>query len=194
MTRTKQFEDQDVLAKAMWAFWTKGYQGTSMQDLVEAMGINRFSIYQSFQNKRGLFLASLEKYMQEIVQPQTRILLESEEGMEAIDVFLRTFVNLSKSGKFPNGCFIINSIVEWADSDVEVSVVIHKYLGLLEKAFEAALSRAIKLQEISALHDSTMAAKHLVAVYQSLGVLVKVYSEEDLNRYLDQQIRIIRYI
>src|SRR5436305_13985260 len=62
MARQKEFDRDEVLHKAMEVFWTRGYEGASMQDLVKRMGINRQSIYDTFGDKHSLFLQSLDRY------------------------------------------------------------------------------------------------------------------------------------
>lgn len=62
MARSKEFEVNEVLDKAIQLFWTQGYEKTSMQDLVEFMGIHRRSIYDTFGDKHALFMKALERY------------------------------------------------------------------------------------------------------------------------------------
>ena len=62
MARQKEFDRDEVLHKAMEVFWMRGYEGTSIQDLVKYMGINRQSIYDTFGDKHTLFLQSLDRY------------------------------------------------------------------------------------------------------------------------------------
>ena len=62
MARTKDFDEDEVLTKAMNLFWLNGYNGTSMQDLVDGLGISRSSLYDTFGDKRSLFLKTLENY------------------------------------------------------------------------------------------------------------------------------------
>ena len=69
MAGVKQFDRNDVLDHAMAVFWRNGYQATSIQDLVEATGINRGSLYTTFGDKRGLFLAVLDHYAERIARP-----------------------------------------------------------------------------------------------------------------------------
>ena len=64
--RPKQFDDDEVLARAMQVFWRKGYDATSLDDLVEAMGIPRQSLYRTFTDKHTLFLRALEYYDQNV--------------------------------------------------------------------------------------------------------------------------------
>ena len=69
MARTKTFDPSVALEQAMAVFWLKGYEATSMQDLVEAMGINRASLYATFGDKRQLFLAAIAHYDATVVRP-----------------------------------------------------------------------------------------------------------------------------
>ena len=68
MARHKEFEREVVLEKAMATFWRYGYEGTSVQTLVENMGINRGSIYDTFGDKRSLFLAAIQHYNEAVVK------------------------------------------------------------------------------------------------------------------------------
>ena len=62
MARTKDFDEDEVLDKAMYLFWNQGYNGTSMQDLVDGLGISRSSLYDTFGDKHSLFIKTLENY------------------------------------------------------------------------------------------------------------------------------------
>ena len=62
MARQKEFDLDVALDKATQLFWEKGFESTSMQDLVDAMGINRASLYDSFGGKKELFEASMDRY------------------------------------------------------------------------------------------------------------------------------------
>ena len=69
MAGVKQFDRDDLLDHAMTVFWRNGYQATSIQDLVEATGVNRGSLYATFGDKRGLFLAVIEHYSDRFGKP-----------------------------------------------------------------------------------------------------------------------------
>ncbi len=78
MARHKEFDQDEALQKAMEAFWARGYEATSMQDLVEHMGINRQSLYDTFGDKHSLFLKALDRYH----EVETRKLLAFVVGAE----------------------------------------------------------------------------------------------------------------
>ncbi|MGL6102693.1 MAG: TetR/AcrR family transcriptional regulator, partial [Exiguobacterium acetylicum] len=89
MARSKEFDEQVVLRKAMDVFWAQGYEKTSMQDLVDRMGIHRRSIYDTFGDKHSLFVAALAEYERFITNEMERIIDRSPSVKQAIqDVFL----------------------------------------------------------------------------------------------------------
>src|SRR5271170_4685314 len=81
MAGVKQFDSEEVLERAMVVFWRNGYQATSIQDLVEATGVNRGSLYATFGDKRGLFLAVLDHYAEHIASPMmAELTIRSDAG------------------------------------------------------------------------------------------------------------------
>lgn len=169
----------------MWTFWTNGYHATSMQNLVESMGINRFTIYANFENKRNLFLLVLEKYQQEIMTPINNILLESAEGIESINIYFNSFIQLNKRGKFPNGCLMVNTICELGTHDPEIRQLGEQYLSRLNRAFSLALMRARNRDEIRSDIDLPSTAQFLTGCMEALGVLVKIQNEAELSAYVE---------
>ena len=186
MPRVKSYNREEVLAKAMWVFWNNGYLGTSMQHLVDGMGINRFSIYDAFKSKEELFLLSLQKYQSQILSPQLAILTDSSEGLESILVYFKSFVGLTTSGKVPASCLMINTIAEFGVGDANVLLITDKYLHELKSGFLLALARAANLGEISALADIEGLAQMLLGLAQGLGVLVRSQPRKELETLVDQ--------
>lgn len=185
MSRKREFQYDQVLNKAMWTFWTNGYHATSMQNLVESMGINRFTIYANFDNKRNLFLLVLNRYQQEIIAPINNILLESGEGIESINVYFNSFIQLHVQGKFPNGCLMVNTICELGNQDSEIRQLGEHYLSRLNRAFSLALVRARNRDEIRSDIDLQSTAQFLTGCMEALGVLVKIQNEAELSAYVE---------
>ena len=93
MPRPKAFDPDDVLHKAMQVFWERGYEATSMQDLVDCMGINRFSLYSTFGDKHQLFLAALARYRDKVVARLVDELEWSDAGLAAIRQFFTRLID-----------------------------------------------------------------------------------------------------
>jgi len=115
--RTKDFDETEILRKAINLFWQKGYYDTSLHDLINGPGIGRSSIYHAFGDKHNLFLKALEFYQWEGTAKIIAI-LESDLSMkEAVAKLLRQVANDVFTDVCPKGCFKINSEVEVAASD-----------------------------------------------------------------------------
>jgi len=114
----KQFDVDEVLDKAMRIFWNRGYEATSMQDLVDSTGINRGSLYSTYRDKHALFLAALRRYA-ETIHHRLLVDLESTYGpREAIrQSFLAFAEKMSEGGNC--GCFLTNTALELAAHDPE---------------------------------------------------------------------------
>ncbi len=140
MPRTKEFDPDQVLEKAMQVFWMKGFEATSVQDLVNAMGINRFSMYSTFGNKRQLFLHALDRYCDKVVSGVFEMLDRFEEGAEAIRKFFMAMLEFSCTEQGRHGCLMINSTVELAPHDQMTAARVRAHLDRLENAFSRALS------------------------------------------------------
>lgn len=113
MPRQKEFDPERVLEKAMGVFWEKGYHATSVRDLVERMGINRFSMYDTFGGKRQLFLAALDRYTRRTRDGMLGALERSDQGLPAIRQYLMSVVDEYSARSGWRGCLMINSAWSW---------------------------------------------------------------------------------
>jgi TetR/AcrR family transcriptional repressor of nem operon len=108
MARKKEYNENEVVEKAMQQFWRNGYETTSMQMLEKEMGINKFSIYASFGNKHGLFIESLKCYKLKV-----SVILEkfknATNSVADIKQFFYDFVAANFKGSTQKGCFITNT-------------------------------------------------------------------------------------
>lgn len=138
MPRPRQYDEGEVLAKAMRVFWNHGY-GASTRQLAAAMGINQFSVYACFESKAGLFERALNHYIDEIIEALALLPLRSEHAATPeLRKFLECFVN-TKNVDAPNGCLICNTMIEQRQHTRPVLQAIERYRDLLTKAFSRAL-------------------------------------------------------
>ena len=124
MARTKDFDEDEVLAKAIKLFWQKGYNGTSMQDLVDGLGISRSSIYDTFGDKHKLYLKALCTYRQSQVNIRNQILNAPVPAKTAIRQLMDLTIDQMIRDKQHKGCFLINSAVETAPHDKETNTIV----------------------------------------------------------------------
>lgn len=158
----------------MQVFWEKGYEATSMQDLVLAMGINRGSLYDTFRDKRQLFLAAIAHYSDTLVKQATDRLQTPGAARQAIEEYFEDLVDCIVNSPCCRGCLMTNSIVELSSHDPEIAASLKKTLIRLEDSFYTALVRARDRQEISSAQDLRSLARYLTASAQGLQVISKV--------------------
>jgi AcrR family transcriptional regulator len=111
--RQRQFQKEEVLARAMEVFWRKGYSGTSLSDLTEAMGINKPSLYAAFGNKEKLFVSAINEYVEQYGAPHFDKLLNGEASLrERVKAYLDSIANMMTNARLPGGCFVADSTCE----------------------------------------------------------------------------------
>ena len=169
----KQFDVDEVLDKAMQAFWERGYQGTSMQDLVERTGIHRGSLYATYRDKQALFRAALLRYDERVRGRLLERLESLDQPREAIRQALMAFVEgLSDKGG-NKGCFMTNTALELAAHDREVGRIVARAQEDMEAFFARMVDKGKQRGEIGAHVDSRAAARGLLASFLGLVVLTR---------------------
>ena len=169
MGRQHEFNREETLTKAMQVFWQKGYKATSMKDLVEEMGIQPGSIYNTFGDKHSLFIAAIEHYG-EVVTTNTLKMLDADGSpMENIKNFFNEMISRPMD-KQCKGCLIVNTVVELAPHDDESAKVVNVILRKIEKAFYDCLKKAVELGEISRDKDIKALSRYLAS--STHGILV----------------------
>lgn len=161
MARTKDFDEADVLAKAIHLFWQKGYNGTSMQDLVDTLGISRSSLYDTFGDKRKLYLKALESYKQAETANRAKIFDKSIPARTAIRQLLDLITLEQIRDKQHKGCFLVNSTVETAPNDKEVNKILCENDREIENALHEVIQRGQHSGEISSRRDARALARFI---------------------------------
>lgn len=174
MARQKAFDPEAVLERAMQVFWQKGYEATSIQDLVTAMGINRGSLYATFQDKRQLFLSAIAHYSHTALQQTIDRLQAPGSARQAIADYFYSLVQALAAQRPCQGCLMTNTIVELSLQDAEIAAQLKQSLLALEEAFYGALVRAKAQAEINPKADLRTLARYLTASVQGLQVISKV--------------------
>ena len=173
MPRNKEFEPEKALDKAMGVFWHQGYFDTSVDDLVQQVGVSRYGLYATFGNKQELFLASLDRYRDTVVTQLIVDLKAPNASVAEIQGFFETFLELSKTERGKLGCFMCNTATELALHDDQVAAKIDSHIQRLTKAFRKALSNARQSQEIKSDINIDDFAKYLTGVMLGLCVYAR---------------------
>ncbi len=192
MPRRKQFDPQEALQRAMELFWEKGYEATSVQDLLDGMGINRFSLYDTFQGKRELFEAAMSRYMEEQVEPQLREMREGPDGYGSLRRYFDTLVTRATGPAGWWGCLMVNTAVELAPMDRNAAKRVREFMEILEEAFYRALVRARKAGEMKSVVPASLLARFLAGTVLSLQVMARTRAPvKTLRRQVDLALSIL---
>lgn len=170
MPKTKQFDETEVLIKARELFAIKGYNGTSMDDLVQATGLSRSSIYDTFGDKHGLFLKSLNHYccsQQGELEKQCSKTDSPKKKIRSIfDHTLKAII----SDKDQKGCLMVNMSMELNAVDKEVAAVSLKNMEDMEHTFSTLVKEGQAKGEISKKFTPKALSRHLYSCLMGLRV------------------------
>jgi TetR/AcrR family transcriptional repressor of nem operon len=177
MARPIGFDREQALDRAMGVFWSKGYEATSIEELVTRMGIQRGSLYGTFGDKRSLFLSALERYQRVVTRELFEALEAPGSGLEAIRRFFRLRVERALDRRRPRGCLVTNSAVELSGRDRGAAAKVGGSLVKMEAAFRGALERARAAGELPRTRDVRALARFLTSSAQGLSVMAKAFPE-----------------
>jgi len=173
MARFKEFVKEDVLDRAVNLFWCKGYNGTSMEEVVTCLGISRSSLYDTFGDKRQLFLQALNRYRQQMSGAMIAMVNQSEATLPTIKHLFAVAVQESLDSKLSKGCFIVNTTIELAAHDPEIARIVNANMQDVEDAFYQAVKRGQEKGELSTKHDARAVARFLFNNVSGIRVAAK---------------------
>jgi TetR/AcrR family transcriptional repressor of nem operon len=180
MARQKEFDRDEVLHKAMEVFWSRGYQGASIEDLVQHMGINRQSIYDTFGDKHALFLQALDRY-REIQSRKVFEVLERPGSMKKnLRQLFEEAVARALSAEGRRGCFVGNSMSELAGRCKETATRTCNSVAAAEKIFQRALERGREQGDLPRVRDTRAVARFLYSSLQGLLLMAKATHDRRL--------------
>ena len=171
MVRPRKFEEEDVRMAAMQMFLRNGYASTSLSDLEAATGLGRRSLYNSFGDKRTVFLRSLEDFRTIVVERNLAPLEQSEAGLEAIAIVLNQFLDYAKTPEGRLGCLMCNTSREPIASDTAVAEHIRLYFTRVEQGFAKVLTTAQRNGTLPSTENVTRLARFYLGVLVSICVM-----------------------
>ena len=176
----KQFDRDEVLDKAMKVFWSRGFEATSMQTLVERTGINRGSLYATYGDKRALFLASLRMYDDRMRRKRLAALEASASPRAAVRRLLQAFAEIGSDRAENYGCFLTNTALELAAHDPEAGAIVAGAQTEIEAFFARMIRKGQQEGDISAGVRPKETARALLAALIGLAVLSRSRPERGL--------------
>lgn len=188
MARTKEFDPDVALRAAMDLFWRKGYEATSMQDLVDHLEIGRGSIYATFGSKHELYLLALDRYARESGDRALEHLSRPGPALPAVRALVEGFLAESLTDR--KGCFVTNTAVERPD-DRSLGRTVESSWDGLETLIAGALTRARNQGELPEGRDPRALARFLVIMAQGLKVMARIPDERRMRDAVDQALTLL---
>lgn len=192
MPRTKQFDKEEVLDKAVHLFWEKGYNATSMEDLVNTLGINRASMYATFGSKHGLFSQAIQKYKDAHAKKVADFLYYQLNVRQGLYTLFENLVNSALSDETRRGCMIVNTTTELANCDSELCKKLQDNKEAFETIFYNYLKYGVDQGQISSYKDIKSIAFYLYVMQSGIQVVSKIeVSKEELMKTVSSTLSIL---
>ena len=172
MPRQKEFDVDVVCERALDLFWRRGYEATSVNDLVDELGIGKASLYAAFGPKHQLYLTALRRYVE---RSDSLIVAELGRGgspLDAVRQLVHRYVDQAlEQGEL--GCLVVNAAIELVPADAEVARLVEHSWDTIEVALTVTLTRAVAEGELSSDADPTAIAAFLLTFLQGIRVMGK---------------------
>lgn len=192
MPRIEEFDRDHVLLKAMHVFWEKGYNGTSIQDLVAVTGLNRSSIYNSFGSKLALYQETLKRYHKSGNAQFQKALMKARNPLEAIRLIFEGFLPEIMNDNEGKGCFAMNCKAEMGNQDQDIRKWLLDQQENTLAIFQQLVADGQEQGTINKEQDSKTYAYHIFNAFQGFrmtGILVK--DRKVLQPIIDNAIKVI---
>lgn len=167
----KTFDLDEATDKAIRVFWKKGYEGTSMADLIDGMQINKGSLYNAFGSKQALFDRALLRYDQQSRGVMLAELSAFEDPVAAITELFDRMIDAGCGDPQNLGCFLINTAQDLPNQTPEVAEIVRKSLAEIEDFFATMLQRGQATGQLPATLEVTATAQSLMAMFVGLRLL-----------------------
>lgn len=171
--RPLEFDPDIALEAAMDQFWAKGYEHTSMQDLLGAMNLSKSSLYQAFGGKQPLFRRCVARYADQVAQRLRAGLAAAPTGRAFIESFLHSALKEVAATHAPRGCLVMNTASEFSQSEPEIAGDVAQSIARFREVLQAAVERAQREGDIAADRDARVLAHYLVSSMSGLRTQAK---------------------
>ena len=162
MARPREFDEEEVLNKAMMCFWRKGYSSASISDLEKEVGISRISLYNAYKDKRGLFMAIQNRYLNSTESFMKQVL--SDPDLDSVITFLNSIPNEDDgSGVKDLGCMMVNTALDVHSVSEAVIENVKRYRDMIEDIYSDYFKRCQQKGSMRKDMDSEVCAEFIVA-------------------------------
>ena len=177
--RPREFDLDQTIERAMQVFWTRGYQGTSLPDLMGATKLSRGSLYAAFGDKHGLFLLALDRYIAQALERLDDELASGQKALVGLKACMDGYVARTEGAGGKRGCLVVATAMELAAKDQEVARRIACFFGAMEARLVKALKRAQEEGDLDQSVSPAAAAHVIVCFLEGLRVVRKIGFESN---------------
>ena len=176
MPRSKEFDRDAVLERAVELFWSRGYEATSIGDLTEHLGIGRQSLYDTFGDKRALYLKALACYRDQTNGAMQRMFETAPSVKAGFGKLLHGMAGETRE-QHDRGCLLLSANLQRDTRDAVVTNFLRDNEARVEAIFESALRRAQKRGELPAKENARALARFFVVTIQGMRALARLKSD-----------------
>lgn len=191
--RPRSFDTEAAVERAMGVFWSHGYHGTALPDLLRATKLSRGSLYAAFGDKHSLFLRALDRYIADALARIDVELAPRREPLDGVRAYLAGYVDRMSGANGRRGCLLVATAMELAGLDAEVGRRIASFFKTMETRVADALSRAKAAGKLADGVEPSSAARILICFLWGLRVVAKttptITSQATVDALLDRFIR-----
>ena len=163
----------------MHVFWSKGYEGTSVDDLIAAMSISKSSLYQSFGNKQDLFLETIKLYLELTDRKRKAVLANASSVKQGMSMFFQGVVQFLLDSDHPCGCFYTNTATALGTLDQKIHTVIIRSSEKMEEDFYQFFLQGQLRGEIVPEKDIHALAKFFVGLVRGISVIARIQKDPE---------------
>lgn len=185
MGRHREFDEAEIVEKAMQAFWKNGWRDATPQRLLEATGLSRSSLYATFGSKQGLFLAALDLYVAQQISFLTQLLADGTVR-EALERMYALIVDNMRPAGGGMPCLVATSLVEVPAEDSETIARVARGQAQMTEVYEARFQRAIDEGELDGTRTAAELAQFIATVNNGIQIAARAEASADQLRSITQ--------
>ena len=191
--RPREFDVDQVLDAAMQAFWAKGYESTSLTDLVAATGLLKGSLYQAFGDKHTLFIQTLNRYLENMRRQKNEMLEQAPTPLAGIQTVLHGMIDIADGDSAcPKGCMAINALVELAPHDPKVQQIMGDHMQRMRGSMKKFVAQAQAAGQVGSERSPDVITSLLMTFMAGLATTMKgPLSETEAHKLLDAQLDVL---
>jgi AcrR family transcriptional regulator len=190
--RPREFDMDEALDAAILVFRERGYNATSIADLRDATGLTAGSLYKAFKDKRGIFVAALDRYIAFREEALSRHLREAYTGRDKVLAMIRSYAEVSHGIEGRRGCMVVGGLTDVDTFDEALARRFHQALERIERKLVTFIEEGMADTSLAANLDAPSSARYLLCVVEGLRVLGKRGSRaRDIEAVVKQAMRVL---